>query len=159
MIRQASLHGWSVVALEYMCSLKGVTLVQYVGGVGGASGGGGNAGGKFGGGGGGGGGLAWIRAKSIVNSGRISCRGGKGGNATSAGNGGGGGGGGGGVLFMWCDDWTGSPPDCNGGAAGLGDGTGSNGSAGSDGKILVYRKGELVFRSGFGVNAPDINIL
>ena len=150
---------WSVLALEYLCSLKALNLTQYVGGVGGAGGGGGNTGGKYGGGGGGGGGLAWIRAKKIVNNGRISCRGGAGGLPTSGGNGGGGGGGGGGVLAIWCDEWTGNPPDCNGGAGGAGDGSGASGSTGGNGKVLVFVKGKLKFRSGFGANAPDFNDL
>lgn len=150
---------WSVLALEYLCSLKALNLTQYVGGVGGAGGGGGNAGFKYGGAGGGGGGLAWIRAKKIVNNGRISCRGGAGGLPTSGGNGGGGGGGGGGVLAIWCDEWTGNPPDCNGGAGGAGDGSGASGSTGGNGKVLVFVKGKLKFRSGFGASAPDLNNL
>lgn len=150
---------WSVLALEYMGSLKTLSLTQYVGGVGGAGGGGGNAGGKYGGAGGGGGGLAWIRAKKVVNNGRISCRGGAGSAPTSGGNGGGGGGGGGGVLVIWCDEWTGNPPDCNGGAGGAGDGSGASGSTGGNGKVLVFVKGKLKFRSGFGANAPDLNNL
>jgi len=151
-------HGipWSRLGLELLvCIFAGTTFNKFRGGAGGAGGGGSLAG--VGGGGGGGGGLGWIRARHVVNNGRISCRGGAGGPAGT--NGGGGGGGGGGLLVIWCETWTGSPPDCNGGAGGAGNGGGVSGSAGSAGKCLVFVKGVLKFRSGFGANAPDLNNL
>jgi len=151
-------HGqpWSQFGLElFVCLFTGTTLNKFRGGAGGA--GGGSATGGAGGGGGGGGGLGWIRARNVVNDGRISCRGGAG--ATGGTNAGGGGGGGGGLLVIWCDSWAGSAPDCNGGAGGAANGTGAAGSTGSAGKVLVFVKGVLEFRSGFGANAPDINTL
>lgn len=63
------------------------------------------------------------------------------------------------MLAIWCDEWTGNPPDCNGGAGGAGDGSGASGSTGGNGKVLVFVKGKLKFRSGFGANAPDFNDL
>lgn len=151
-------HGlpWSRLALEMMvCLFAGTTFNKFRGGAGGASGGGSLSG--VGGGGGGSGGLGWIRARHVVNNGRISCRGGAGGPAGT--DGGGGGGGGGGLLVIWCESWTGSPPDCDGGAGGAGNGGGVSGSTGSEGKCLVFVKGVLKFRSGFGANAPDIDEL
>lgn len=151
-------HGipWSRMGLEwFVCIFAGTTWNKFRGGAGGASGGGSLSG--VGGGGGGGGGLGWIRARHVVNNGRISCRGGNGGPGGT--NGGGGGGGGGGLLVIWCETWTGSPPDCDGGAGGAGNGGGVSGSTGSEGKCLVFVKGVLKFRSGFGANAPDIDEL
>lgn len=151
-------HGipWSRLGLDLLvCIFSSTTFNKFRGGAGGAGGGGSLSG--VGGGGGGGGGLGWIRAKHVVNNGRISCRGGAGGPAGT--NGGGGGGGGGGLLVIWCETWTGSPPDCNGGAGGAGNGGGVSGSTGAVGKCLVFVKGVLKFRSGFGANAPDLNEL
>jgi hypothetical protein len=151
-------HGipWSRLGLElFVCIFAGTTFNKFRGGAGGAGGAGSFTG--VGGGGGGGGGLGWIRAKHVVNNGRISCRGGAGGPAGT--DAGGGGGGGGGLLVIWCDTWTGNAPDCDGGAGGAGNGGGVSGSAGSAGKCLVFVKGVLRFRSGFGANAPDINTL
>jgi hypothetical protein len=154
----ASTNGtvWTRVGLEFLCAITGSSFTKCKGGAGGAGGGGGAA--AAGAGGGGGGGLGWIRAKTIVNNGRISCRGGSG-NSGAGTNGGGGGGGGGGFLVIWCDSWTGSAPDCNGGTGSAGNGTGAAGSDGSAGKVLVFVKGVLKYRSGFGANAPDINTL
>jgi hypothetical protein len=151
-------HGipWSSFGLELMvCLFAGTTFNKFRGGAGGAGGGGSLSG--VGGGGGGSGGLGWIRAKHVVNNGRISCRGGAGGPGGT--NAGGGGGGGGGLLVIWCETWTGSPPDCDGGAGGAGNGGGVSGSSGSEGKVLVFVKGVLKYRSGFGANAPDIDEL
>lgn len=149
---------WSRLGLEYLAAILGTTLTKCRGGAGGAGGGG--AVGGTGIGGGGGGGLAWIRAKTIVNNGRISCRGGAGNTSTGSNtNGGGGGGGGGGFIVIWCDSYTGNAPDCNGGTGSAGNGTGTTGSNGSAGKVLVFVKGVLRYRSGFGANAPDINTL
>jgi hypothetical protein len=154
----ASTHGtvWTRLGLEFLCTITGQSFQKCKGGAGGAGGGGGAA--STGAGGGGGGGLAWIRAKAVVNSGRISCRGGSG-NSGAGTNAGGGGGGGGGFIVVWCDSWTGSAPDCAGGSGSAGNGTGTAGSTGSAGKVLVFVKGVLKFRSGFGANAPDINNL
>jgi hypothetical protein len=151
-------HGipWSRMGLEwFVCIFAGTTWNKFRGGAGGAGGGGSLSG--VGGGGGGNGGLGWIRFKHIVNNGRISCRGGNGGPGGT--NAGGGGGGGGGLLVIWCETWTGNPPDCNGGQGGAGNGGGVSGSQGSPGKVLVFVKGTLKFRSGFGANAPDFNDL
>lgn len=151
-------HGlpWSRMGLEwFVCIFAGTTWNKFRGGAGGAGGGGSLSG--VGGGGGGGGGLGWIRARHIVNNGRISCRGGAGGPAGT--DGGGGGGGGGGLLVIWCETWTGNPPDCDGGQGGAGNGGGVSGSQGSPGKVLVFVGGTLKFRSGFGANAPDIDEL
>lgn len=149
---------WSRQGLEALSAILGNTYTKCYGGARGGGGGGSAAGTGIGG--GGGGGLAWIRAKNIVNNGRISCRGGVGNTSTGANtNGGGGGGGGGGFLVIWCDSWTGSAPDCNGGTGSAGNGTGTAGSNGSAGKCLVFVKGVLRYRSGFGTNAPDINTL
>lgn len=150
-------HGlpWSRLALEQMVCILGTTWLKFRGGAGGAGGAG-----SFtapGGGGGGNGGLGWIRFKDIVNNGRISCRGGAGGPGGT--NAGGGGGGGGGLLVIWCETWTGNPPDCDGGQGGAGNGGGVSGSQGSPGKVLVFVGGTLKFRSGFGANAPDFNDL
>lgn len=147
---------WTRLALEYLGAVLGTTVSKCRGGAGGAGGGGSFTG--VGAGGGGGGGLGWIRAKNVVNNGRISCRGGNGFNASVL-NSGGGGGGGGGCLVIWCDTWTGNAPDCNGGTGGTGNGTGVAGSSGSAGKVLVFVRGLLAYRSGFGANAPDINLL
>lgn len=68
-------------------------------------------------------------------------------------------GGGGGLLVIWCETWTGNPPDADGGLGGAGNGTGVAGSQGSPGKVLVFVRGELKFQSGFGSNAPDFNNL
>jgi hypothetical protein len=151
-------HGspWSRLALELMVAILGsTTFTKMRGGAGGAGGGGSLT--APGGGGGGNGGLGWIRFKHIVNNGRISCRGGAGGPGGT--NAGGGGGGGGGYLVIWCETWTGAPPDCNGGAGGAGNGGGVSGSQGSPGKVLVFVGGKLKFQSGFGPNAPDFNDL
>lgn len=150
-------HGipWSRLALEQMVCILGTTWLKFRGGAGGAGGGGSLT--APGGGGGGNGGLGWVRAKHVVNNGRISCRGGAGGPGGT--NAGGGGGGGGGLLVIWCETWTGSPPDCDGGAGGAGNGGGVSGSQGSPGKVLVFVGGTLKFRSGFGANAPDFNDL
>jgi hypothetical protein len=120
------------------------------GGTGGGGGGGSNSGGSGnasqGGGGGGGGGAVLVHARTIAGSGNLRSLGGAGANAVvtegAGGTGaGGGGGGGGGIIFVitetptWDSLWTVSVA---GGAAGTGLGTGTNGTAGSAGRIFAF---------------------
>jgi len=114
----------------------------------GASGGGGggasNDSTANGAGGGAGGGILFLAARTIVNNGRISANGGTGGTRSDISGGankaGGGGGGGGGLAIVHTLALTGNQPQANGGAGGnvvaLG-GTGTNGSAGTNGTAVV----------------------
>lgn len=100
------------------------------------AGGGGGDGTNAGGGGGAGGGILVLSAKSIVNSGTISANGGNGATRV-AGNVGGGGGGGGGAVYLVYNTFSGNAATADGGAAGNGVGTGSNGVAGSAGNVIT----------------------
>lgn len=110
------------------------------GGAGGGGGGSDNAGVTGGGGGGGGGVLPWHCA-IFVNNGVVECLGGNAANASGAGgNGGGGGGGGGGCILSLASARAGSGQYLvTGGNPGLGIGTGSAGTKGSDGHKNLFK--------------------
>lgn len=102
---------------------------------GGAAGGSGGGNGSQGGGSGAGGGAMALAAKTVSNSGRISCNGGNGANGPGV-NRGGGGGGGGGYLFFVYSTLTGNAPTVNGGTGGTGGAGGGNGNNGSPGRLI-----------------------
>lgn len=103
---------------------------------GGAAGGSGGGNGSLqGGGSGAGGGAMALAARTISNSGRISCNGGNGANGPGV-NRGGGGGGGGGYLFIVYETLTGNAPQVNGGTGGTGGAGGGNGNDGANGRLV-----------------------
>jgi len=110
-------------------------------GIGGSSGG--RDGGGISGGGGAGGGIVWVRAKTIVNAGRISANGG-GGGAASGGNCGGGGGGSGGIVIIITTTSAaaiGGTITANGGNGGAPTGTGTSGGPGTVGSKFIISYG------------------
>ena len=105
---------------------------------GGAGGGGGGGDGTAGGGGGAGGGVFTLAAKSLTNAGSIRANGGAGG-SPAAGNRGGGGGGGGGWIGLIYNTKSGAGTiTCTGGTGGTKQGTGVNGTNGSDGTVMEF---------------------
>lgn len=58
-------------------------------------------------------------------------------------------GGGGGMLVVFCDEYEGDWPDCNGGTGGTTAGGGQVGATGAPGRVLVFVKGRLAYSSGF----------
>lgn len=124
---------------------RGASATAWTGGAGGGSGGCSTATTTSSGGGGSGGGVCWVAAKSIANSGRISCNGGTGGNATtsSGGNASGGGGGGGGIVFLITDTATSAvgTVTASGGLGGSPVGTGGASNPGVAGSTVVIGLG------------------
>jgi hypothetical protein len=134
-INVTTANGGSNVLSSYTQAIIGKDLagIQIKGGNGGASGGC-EFDGTASGGGGSGGGVILICAKTIVNSGTITVRGGTGGAAL--GNSGGGGGGGGGTLIIITSSTSvGGTISVAGGAGGAG---GNNGSAGNSGRLITF---------------------
>jgi peptidoglycan/xylan/chitin deacetylase (PgdA/CDA1 family) len=121
------------------CTPQGLAALWLAG----AGGGGGHAAASSQGGAGGGGApVLIVAARTLVNQGTISAKGGKGGDATlnaGAGAGGGGGGGGGALLLVYGSRTGTGTTDVTGGAGGALAGTGAAGAVGAAGSVYYIR--------------------